>query len=130
MVSPAGRTLVERYCEADILVWDYEVDAGHPGWATTQIRTGEGGGREARLFSGVQDRYAGFLHTRPARRGLYLRNHRARTAPRPRVRRPEQLLKQLSQRSVFEIVVVIEGRAGARRLRRRRTLQELRRVAL
>src|SRR5262245_11907241 len=33
-------------------------------------------------------------------------------------------------RSVFEIVVVIEGRAGARRLRRRRTLQELRRVAL
>jgi hypothetical protein len=42
MASPAGRTLVERYCEADILVWDYEVDAGHPGWATTQIRTGEG----------------------------------------------------------------------------------------
>jgi hypothetical protein len=35
-----------------------------------------------------------------------------------------------SQRSVFEIVVVIEGRAGARPLRRRRTLQELRRVAL
>jgi len=35
-----------------------------------------------------------------------------------------------SQRSVFEIVVVIEGRAGARRLRRRRTLQELRGVAL
>src|SRR6516225_2939532 len=35
-----------------------------------------------------------------------------------------------SQRSVFEIVVVIEGRAGARRLRRRRTLQELWRVAL
>src|SRR5262249_7773604 len=31
---------------------------------------------------------------------------------------------------VFEIVVVIEGRAGARPLRRRRTLQELRRVAL
>src|SRR2546427_8567165 len=35
-----------------------------------------------------------------------------------------------SQRSVFEIVVVIEGRAGARRLRRRRTLQELWHVAL
>src|SRR5437867_12900269 len=35
-----------------------------------------------------------------------------------------------SQRSVFEIVVVIEGRAGARPLRRRRTLQELRRVAV
>src|SRR5437763_13355233 len=34
------------------------------------------------------------------------------------------------QRIVFEIVVVIEGRAGARRLRRRRTLQELRRVAV
>src|SRR5262249_40586372 len=35
-----------------------------------------------------------------------------------------------SQRSVFEIVVVIEGRAGACRLRRRWTLQELRRVAV
>jgi len=32
--------------------------------------------------------------------------------------------------SVFEIVVVIEGCACARRLRRRRTLQELRRVAV
>ena len=35
-----------------------------------------------------------------------------------------------SQRSVFEIVVVIERRAGALRLRRRRTLQELRHVAV
>src|SRR6266478_139849 len=37
---------------------------------------------------------------------------------------------RVGDRSVFEIVVVIEGRAGARRLRRRRMLQELRRVAL
>src|SRR2546427_8066396 len=35
-----------------------------------------------------------------------------------------------SQRSVFEIVVVIEGRARARRLRRQRTLQELWHVAV